>query len=185
MDDCIPVIVNFSCLDDQVLVWNALKAGSRRSNVKITKDSRSNREKANYIKSRKVVARRRKSDFHLDCVPEADVKTQQSLAPQECLHQWDDFEDGERSLLLHGVPSDWVEEEMMEDDLDFIRDVLEQKVFKCLASAGIERKVTTLKESTGQPITFCFRLGLLTSSDGRKVPVTGMLSRSSSFLTIR
>ena len=42
---------------------------------------------------------------------------------------------------MHGVESDWVEEEMMEDDLDFIRDVLEQKVIKALHKAGITKKV--------------------------------------------
>ena len=44
-------------------------------------------------------------------------------------------------MLLHGVETDWVEEEMMEDDVDFIRDVLEQKVIKVLQKAGINKKV--------------------------------------------
>jgi len=45
---------------------------------------------------------------------------------------------------MHGVESDWVEEEMMEDDVDFIRDVLEQKVIKALNKAGIIKKILFL-----------------------------------------
>ena len=139
VDDCVPVIVNFSCLDDQVCVWNGLKGGSRRSNVQITRDSRSNKEKVNYINTRKVVKRRKKSGFHHNCVPEAHLNSQ-------CGHDFpeehDHSEGEEKSLLLHGVPSDWVEEEMMEDDVDFIRDVLEQKIFKCLENVGIKKRVS-------------------------------------------
>ena len=49
-------------------------------------------------------------------------------------------------MLLHGVETDWVEEEMMEDDIDFIRDVLEQKVIKVLQKAGIKKKVNMKKK---------------------------------------
>ena len=139
VDDCVPVIVNFSCLDDQVCVWNGLKGGSRRSNVQITRDSRSNKEKVNYINTRKVVKRRKKSGFHHNCVPEAHLN---SPCGHDFPEEHDHSEGEEKSLLLHGVPSDWVEEEMMEDDVDFIRDVLEQKIFKCLENVGIKKRVS-------------------------------------------
>ena len=45
------------------------------------------------------------------------------------------------TLLVHGLESDWVEEEMMSEDVEFIRDVLEQKVQKAFAKAGIKKKV--------------------------------------------
>ena len=45
---------------------------------------------------------------------------------------------------MHGLESDWVEEEMMNDDVDFIRDVMEQKVIKAFAKAGIKKKVFLL-----------------------------------------
>ena len=138
MDDCDPVIVNFSCLDDQVQVWNTLKSGSKYSNVKLTKDSRSNKEKANYIHIRKVVKRRKKSNYHKHCASGAHSD---SACEHDVIDENKDFEKGERSLLLHGVPSDWVEEEMMEDDIDFIRDVLEQKILRCVESVGIKRRV--------------------------------------------
>ena len=44
------------------------------------------------------------------------------------------------------METDWVEEEMMEDDIDFIRDVLEQKVIKVLQKAGIKKKVNMKKK---------------------------------------
>ena len=53
----------------------------------------------------------------------------------------DENQGEKRSLLMHGVPSDWVEEEMMEDDVDFIRDVLEQKIIKVLENVGIKKRV--------------------------------------------
>ena len=62
----------------------------------------------------------------------------------------DHKQDEERSLLLHGIPSDWVEEEMMDDDVDFIRDVLEQKVIKCLENVGIKKRVRSLTKDIGQ-----------------------------------
>ena len=141
VDDCVPVIVNFSCLDDQVLVWNGLKSGARRSNVKITRDCRSNREKVQHINTRKVVKRQKKRGFHHNCVPEAHLN---SLCGHDFTEENDHKQDEERSLLLHGIPSDWVEEEMMDDDVDFIRDVLEQKVIKCLENVGIKKRVRSL-----------------------------------------
>ena len=51
---------------------------------------------------------------------------------------------GERTLLVHGLESDWVEEEMMNDDVEFIRDVMEQKVHKAFLKAGIKKKVFLL-----------------------------------------
>ena len=44
-------------------------------------------------------------------------------------------------MLVHGLESDWVEEEMMNDDVDFIKDVLEQKVHKAFSKAGLNKKV--------------------------------------------
>ena len=171
MDDCVPVIVNFSCLDDQVMVWNGLKSGSRRSNVKITRDSRSNREKVHYINTRKVVKRRKKTSFHHNCVPEAHVN---SLCDHDITEDNDHNQEEERSLLLHGVPSDWVEEEMMEDDVDFIRDVLEQKIIKCLENVGIKKRVMILI-MLGEPnLVFCFRSISRTPSDGKKAHRTEM-----------
>ena len=43
--------------------------------------------------------------------------------------------------MIHGLESDWVEEEMMAEDVEFIRDVLEQKVQKVFTKAGIKKKV--------------------------------------------
>ena len=47
----------------------------------------------------------------------------------------------EKTLLMHGIESDWVEEEMMSEDKEFIKDVIEQKVFKAFKKAGIKKKV--------------------------------------------
>ena len=47
----------------------------------------------------------------------------------------------ERTLLVHGLESDWVEEEMLTEDVEFIRDVLVQKVEKAFVKAGIRKKV--------------------------------------------
>lgn len=57
---------------------------------------------------------------------------------------------------MHGVESDWVEEEMMEDDVDFIRDVLEQKVIKALNKAGIIKKVERIKKHF--EFSFCVQI---------------------------
>ena len=51
VDNVSPVVVNFSCLDDQVLVWNCLKDGCKASRVKVTKDSRSVKEKESFLKN--------------------------------------------------------------------------------------------------------------------------------------
>ena len=48
-------------------------------------------------------------------------------------------------MLLHGLESDWVEEEMMQEDEEFIRDVIEQKVRKSLLKAGVKKKVGNLR----------------------------------------
>ena len=53
----------------------------------------------------------------------------------------DEFSKGDTGLIVHGIMSDWVEEEMMEDDIDFITDVLETKVYKLLKNVGIKKKV--------------------------------------------
>ena len=59
--------------------------------------------------------------------------------------------DASLSLMMHGVESDWIEEEMSDDD-DFRKDVLEQKVKKALEEIGFSKKIhykVTLKhEST-------------------------------------
>ena len=142
VDNVSPVVVNFSCLDDQVLVWNCLKDGCKTSRVKVTKDSRSVKEKESFSKTflskRKVTKVKKKSDFHANCGgPSSDCGHDEN----ENFPEDDSFSEGDRALLVHGVESDWVEEEMMEDDLDFIRDVLETKVYKILKSVGIQKKV--------------------------------------------
>ena len=43
----------------------------------------------------------------------------------------------ERTPLVQGLKSDWVEEEMLTEDVEFIRDVLGQKVEKAFVKAGI------------------------------------------------
>ena len=82
--------------------------------------------------------------------------------------------DASLSLMMHGVESDWIEEEMSDDD-DFRKDVLEQKVRKALEEIGFSKKIhykVTLKhESTNHgnnQIWSSFR----TSSDGLTVPHT-------------
>ena len=69
----------------------------------------------------------------------------------------DENQGEKRSLLMHGVPSDWVEEEMMEDDVDFIRDVLEQKIIKVLENVGIKKRVRT---DCNVHILFCYTVTL-------------------------
>jgi len=44
------------------------------------------------------------------------------------------------SLMIHGVETDWIEEEMADDD-DFRKDVLEQKVKKALEEIGFSKKI--------------------------------------------
>ena len=47
----------------------------------------------------------------------------------------------ERTLLVHGIEADWIEEEMTDDDVDFIKDVLEQKIITAFAKAGLVKKM--------------------------------------------
>ena len=46
-----------------------------------------------------------------------------------------------KTLLIHGLESDWIEEEISDQDGEFLKDVLEQKVLIAFTSAGIQRKV--------------------------------------------
>ena len=49
---------------------------------------------------------------------------------EHVVHVWnedDEFKKGDRALLVHGVESDWLEEEMMEDDEEFIRNEIDHK----------------------------------------------------------
>ena len=49
---------------------------------------------------------------------------------KHAIHVWnqdDEFKKGDRALLVHGVESDWLEEEMMEDDEEFIRNEIDHK----------------------------------------------------------
>ena len=43
--------------------------------------------------------------------------------------------------MVHGIESDWIEDEMGDDDEDFINIVLEQKVKAALAKAGWAKKL--------------------------------------------
>ena len=45
------------------------------------------------------------------------------------------------TILIHGIESDWIEEEIDEGDEEFLKDILEQKVLTAFSSAGIQRKV--------------------------------------------
>ena len=52
---------------------------------------------------------------------------------EHVVHVWnedDEFKKGDRALLVHGVESDWLEEEMMEDDEEFIRNEIDHKIIK-------------------------------------------------------
>ena len=51
VDNVKPIVVNFSCLDDLIMVWNCLKDGCKNSRVKVTKDSRSVKEKESFVKT--------------------------------------------------------------------------------------------------------------------------------------
>ena len=48
--------------------------------------------------------------------------------------------DASLSLMMHGVETDWIEEEMSDDD-DFRKDVLEQKIKKVLDEIGFSKKI--------------------------------------------
>ena len=45
------------------------------------------------------------------------------------------------TILIHGMEADWIEEEISDGDGEFLKDVLEQKVFTAFTSAGIQKKV--------------------------------------------
>ena len=45
------------------------------------------------------------------------------------------------TLLVHGIESDWIEDEMAEDDEDFTNIVLEQKVKTAFSKAGWAKKL--------------------------------------------
>ena len=51
----------------------------------------------------------------------------------------------ERTLLIHGVEADWIEEEMTDDDVDFIKDVLETKLKAVFQKAGLMKKMSFLQ----------------------------------------
>ena len=145
VDNVKPIVVNFSCLDDLIMVWNCLKDGCKNSRVKVTKDSRSVKEKESFVKTfltnRKATKIKKKSDYHAHCGGHTDHSNNCGHDQNENYPVDDEFHHGDRALLVHGVESDWVEEEMMEDDVDFIRDVLETKVYKVFNSVGIKKKV--------------------------------------------
>ena len=46
-----------------------------------------------------------------------------------------------KTILIHGMEADWIEEEISDGDGEFLKDVLEQKVFTAFTSAGILKKV--------------------------------------------
>ena len=50
-----------------------------------------------------------------------------------------------KTLLVHGIESDWIEDEMGDDDEDFINIVLEQKVKAAFAKAGWAKKLNLLE----------------------------------------
>ena len=110
----------------------------------VTKDSRSNKEKAAMITTKRKRKKRKKSDFHANCCHSDNSNASDEVCSNNDDDDEDDFDSGDRALLVHGVESDWVEEEMMEDDIDFIKDVLEQKVIKVLQKAGLKKKVKML-----------------------------------------
>ena len=180
MDNITPVIVSFACLDDQVMVWNLLKEGCKTRDVTVTKDSRSRKEKEACLTiHRKVVKNVKKIDYHAHCVPDSHCDENHNVINED-----DEFSKGDRALLIHGVESDWVgiliktiiiyndnkvEEEMMEDDVDFIRDVLETKVYKLFQNVGIQKKVAFINSSIVKEKHSIFRFLSWMLTDGRKV----------------
>lgn len=131
--------MKFSSQDDKALVWSSLKDGCKNTGVVVTKDSRSRSEKNETNMAKKKGKTQKKSNYHANCAHSVDDE----VGDDNCHSTFDqdDFESGDKALLVHGVESDWVEEEMMEDDLDFIKDVLEQKILKILQKGGIKKKV--------------------------------------------
>ena len=91
--------------------------------------------------TKKKRKKKKKSDYHCNCSHSEEKNVAEDVCNNNIVLGEDDFEGGDRALLVHGIESDWVEEEMMEDDVDFIKDVLEQKVIKVLQKAGIKKKV--------------------------------------------
>ena len=81
--------------------------------------------------------------------------------------------DASLSLMMHGVESDWIEEEMSDDD-DFRKDVLEQKVKKALEEIGFSKKIHYKVTLKFQPTNLKNKLILSfrTSSAGLTVPLT-------------
>lgn len=72
-----------------------------------------------------------------------------SLSRQDTMSYLDSKEDDDNiyggldaslSLMMHGVETDWIEEEMSDDD-DFRKDVLEQKIKKVLDEIGFSKKI--------------------------------------------
>ena len=53
-----------------------------------------------------------------------------------------------KTFLVHGLPTDWIEEEIGEEDADFLKDVLEQKLLEALSASGLSRKVSNDDYST-------------------------------------
>ena len=143
IDNVVPVVVSFDCVDDQVIVWNLLQHGCRTANIKVTKDSRTLKETEKLIINRKEHKINKKIDYHVNCMPE-NHSDGGCLGDHDDRSFDDDFSKGDTALIVHGISSDWVEEEMMEDDIDFITDVLETKVYKLLKNIGIKKKVKFL-----------------------------------------
>ena len=96
------------------------------------------------ITTKRKRKKRKKSDFHANCCHSDNSNASDEVCSNNDDDDEDDFDSGDIALLVHGVESDWVEEEMMEDDIDFIKDVLEQKVIKVLQKAGLKKKVKML-----------------------------------------
>ena len=139
-------------------MWKCLKDGCRNANVVVTQDSKSRREKAGIVEKKR---KRKMSDFHCNCHHSKDsnfLNSDCSKTDDDLVNDKNDknrFElilhlfhysvyypgSNERTLLVHGLESDWVEEEMLTEDVEFIRDVLGQKVEKAFVKAGIKKKV--------------------------------------------
>ena len=108
------------------------------------KDSRTLKEKMRVVNnSKKILKVEKKSDFHAHCVP-ANHKKNCNLDENENIPENDDFKNGDKALIFHGIESDWVEEEMMEDDVDFIQDVIQTKVHKLLKTVGIQKRASMI-----------------------------------------
>ena len=117
------------------MVWSSLKDGCKTPQVFITKDTRSEEEKLQTLQMDKKKKKRKKKNYHVNC------KCEDNHDDEDGNDDDNAFDLGDRALLMHGVESDWVEEEMMDDDVDFIKDVLKQKVCKAFKKASIKKKV--------------------------------------------